>query len=76
MNRTINTTESDSSNVGTTTSDTINDGLTRTITQTESGNKSFKTNQELVKEELELRKKNFYDSILTDVVKLLTLSIY
>lgn len=42
----------------------------------EHGNKWNFTNQKMISEELELRKNNFYDSILSDIAKLLTLSVY
>jgi len=44
---------------------------------TEHGNKWWtNTNQSLIQQELELRKNNFYDSILADIAKLLTMSVY
>lgn len=43
---------------------------------TETGNKWWKSPQELLTEELELRKNNLYKDMLEDVVKLLTLSVY
>lgn len=44
---------------------------------TESGNKWWSaTNQQMIQQELEVRMNNFYDQMLKDVAKLLTLSIY
>lgn len=45
-------------------------------TVSETGNRWGFTNQELINAELELRKNNFYESILNDVAQLLTLSVY
>ena len=55
---------------------TTNDDLSRTITEEESGNKWWQTPQELIDQELALRRKNIYDQIVKDVVGLLTISIY
>lgn len=52
------------------------DDLSRHIETNEEGSKWSVTNQELIEQEFELRKKNLYNNILKDVVKLLTLSIY
>lgn len=44
---------------------------------TESGNKWWSaTNQQMIQQELEVRMNNFYEQMLKDVAKLLTLSIY
>lgn len=42
----------------------------------EQGNKWNATNQQMLMQELELRMNNFYEQMLKDVAKLLTLSIY
>lgn len=48
-----------------------------TITKNEEhGNKWNFSNQQLIEQELEVRKNNFYDSILADIASLLTLSVY
>lgn len=47
-----------------------------TSSSTEHGNKWGFTNQSLILEELELRKTNFYEQLLSDVASLLTLSVY
>lgn len=48
-----------------------------TITKNnEHGNKWNFSNQQLIEQELEVRKNNFYDSILADIASLLTLSVY
>ena len=57
-------------------SETVSDNLNRNVTTTESGNKWWSTSQELITQELELRKSNFYKSMVGDVVKLLTISVY
>lgn len=57
-------------------SETVSDNLNRNVTTTESGNKWWSTNQELITQELELRKSNFYKSMVGDVVQLLTISVY
>ena len=50
---------------------------TETITKNEEhGNKWNFSNQQLIEQELEVRKNNFYDSILADIASLLTLSVY
>lgn len=54
----------------------VADDLKRNIVVDEEGNKLSVTSQELIEQELELRKKNLYNRILKDVVGLLTLSIY
>lgn len=54
----------------------VADDLKRSIEVNEEGNKLSVTSQELIEQELELRKKNLYNRILKDVVELLTLSIY
>ena len=54
----------------------VTDGLNRRIEINEEGNKLAVTSQEIIEQELELRKKNLYNRILKDVVGLLTLSIY
>ena len=55
---------------------TTEDNLTREVTESETGNKWNLSDQDLINQELELRKKNLYNTILKDVVGLLTLSIY
>lgn len=45
-------------------------------TSFEHGNKWNATNQQILMQELELRMNNFYEQMLKDVAKLLTLSIY
>ena len=57
-------------------SETVSDSLSRNVTTKESGNKWWSTSQELITQELELRKSNFYKSMVGDVVKLLTISVY
>ena len=57
-------------------SETVSNNLNRNVTTTESGNKWWSTSQELITQELELRKSNFYKSMVGDVVKLLTISVY
>lgn len=52
------------------------DDLMRHIVTDEIGNNGMHTSQELINQELELRRKNIYNSMISDVVNLLTLSIY
>lgn len=52
------------------------DDLVRNIVSKETGNNGSKTNQELITQELELRRNNIYNKMISDVVKLITLSIY
>lgn len=54
----------------------VTDDLNRRIEIEEEGNKLDVTSQEIIEQELELRKKNLYNRILKDVIELLTLSIY
>lgn len=80
-NSTANTAEvtnESTSSASSTNDKTVNteDTFTRTATETERGNKWWQTPQELINQELELRRKNVYDRIVKDVVGLLTLSLY
>lgn len=76
-----NNTNTSNSNSSMTSEGTENSNGSETTAEesktTESGNKWWSaTNQQMIQQELELRMNNFYDQMLKDVAKLLTLSIY
>lgn len=55
---------------------TSGENFTRTKTSTHKGNIGNLTTQQLVKQEIELRRWNFIESILTDAKELLTIPLY
>lgn len=55
---------------------TIDDVLNEQITRTRSGNIGVTTTQQMLLQEYELRKNNFFEQVFEDVDKYLTLSIY
>lgn len=75
---TLNTTNTETINetVSGTEEKTTTDDLIRHVVTDEAGNNWAHTNQDLITQELELRRRNLYDMIISDVVRLITLSIY
>ena len=65
-------TESEATDISTTTTD----NLSSNVQETEIGNKWTSTNQEMIEQELELRKHNLNERMLKDVANLLTITIY
>lgn len=74
--RTDNLTNTKTGTVSKANDNTIADDTATTRDSLSTGNLGFITSQQQIEQELELRKKHFYDIILKDVVDLITIKVY